>query len=353
MALWSAGIILATGAAWLGFGVVWPFLHARKVVGQCAEKTIDLRIALGALGGRERARPRLQALLNSSDRLAPVEVRACSAYLFGYCGDRALPALRAAMRDRSEAVRICAVEAISMSGLSEPTFPNLLTALRDSSEFMRSRAVEGMGYCCWRMRELPSGSARWATENRPHEGELFPHFHRSCCSIGDSSGLEFTFDDWPQPDLFPYGEDEPCLPSAGPEGRKLVPILTGLLADESRHVRKAAAGAIEAIGADAREAVPALLRALDAEGKSERHGYLRALFAIRGASPEAARRVLRAATDADVNVRAMALRRAPRLPLPGAEVIPVLEKALEDEDKENRELAAAAIEEIRSKAGEK
>jgi hypothetical protein len=147
-ALWSAGILLALGLTWFVAAVVVPFWRTRAALaGEVAARATGVRhwppIPSKAWADGETTAKRLAFYMKMPRWLAPHKPYA--AWLLGYCGKNAEPALAAALTDTDAATRLAAARALGQMGPdAEAAAEALWRATGDSSPEVRQAAAEAL-----------------------------------------------------------------------------------------------------------------------------------------------------------------------------------------------------------------
>ena len=155
MALWSAGILLALGLAWLIGAVVVPYLRVRVVV-TSDEATLRQYLVweksqsyerrwLNSLGGPEKAADAIAVYVKFPDWIAPEKEVAI--WLLGGCGRKAVPVLANLLRSDQPNYRKHAARALGRIGpLAEDMIPELERIYENKSEEtdMRRAAARGL-----------------------------------------------------------------------------------------------------------------------------------------------------------------------------------------------------------------
>jgi HEAT repeat protein len=139
MALGTAGILLALGLAWVG-AKCWEVWNTSSVLSTPMLSDEDV---VAALGGPDRALPRLRNHLRLSDSLAQHKLRAVGA--MGSCGPEAVPDLLLLLRHHDLLFRHAAAYALgTIHPVAVDAAPALTEALSDPDRAVRQAAADAL-----------------------------------------------------------------------------------------------------------------------------------------------------------------------------------------------------------------
>jgi hypothetical protein len=142
MILWTAAILAALALAWLIGVVAVPVWQLRNYLQTCPQP----EPVVNRLGGPHRALWRLRLYTSLPEWIAPAGERAV--YVLGWCGPEAMPALMKSLNSPRTAVRELAAAAIACGPLgpqARDAVPALKPALKDPDENLRIRAAQALG----------------------------------------------------------------------------------------------------------------------------------------------------------------------------------------------------------------
>ncbi len=142
---WGVALALLLSLGLFCWQVVVPVWRVRRLAGELS-RTREWNDPLKRLGGPERALPALSLYLAMPQRIAPSKWVAVT--LLGECGDRAVPAIVGALRDREAVVREVAagrLAGVPRETLGEAGLQALIAALGDEAIRVRFTAAETLG----------------------------------------------------------------------------------------------------------------------------------------------------------------------------------------------------------------